>query len=307
MYQLSKWKWVPRVGSHAMAHRLLQPAVRFAIEDCQDLPECTYQFRDVPLSPVQQDAYDELKRTAVLMTKQGAITAANEAVVRLKLKQICAGAIYGPEDPHTGERSIHRVDATARLEEVRQIIEQTSHKVIVFAPFTSVVNLLHSELKDDYSCELINGQTSQKKRNEIFADFQKAKDPRIIVADPGTMSHGLTLTAAATVVWYSPTDKTEQFLQANKRIDRPGQQNHTTIVQIAGSALEREIYRRLKANESMMGLTLLLAREGTHGSHDREPDHGISQDTGPDRGDHQALHGRDGGGTSTAQKAIGSA
>lgn len=81
----------------------------------------------------------------------------------------------------------------------------------------------------------------------------------MIVADPGTMSHGLTLTAATTIVWYAPTDKTETYLQANKRIHRPGQTARTTIVQIAASPIEREIYKRLESNASMQGVILKLA------------------------------------------------
>jgi hypothetical protein len=41
MVKVSQFKWVPRAGAHAQAHRLLQPAVRFAISDCVDLPPCT--------------------------------------------------------------------------------------------------------------------------------------------------------------------------------------------------------------------------------------------------------------------------
>jgi SNF2 family DNA or RNA helicase len=260
MSQISKWKWVPRLGSHNAAHALMQPAVRFAIEDCHDLPPCTYQMRDVPLTKEQASAYLELKNTAVMMTKSGTpITAANEAVVQGKLLQICCGAIYG-NDP---DRSVHKLDCAPRLSVLHEIIAETRQKIIVFAPFTSVVNMLHSELKNKYACELINGATTARERNRIFAAFQQPDDPRIIVADPGTMSHGLTLTAASVIVWFSPTRRTEQFLQANKRIDRPGQQHPTTVVQLASSPVEREIYRRLKANESLMGLTLFLAREAT--------------------------------------------
>jgi SNF2 family DNA or RNA helicase len=240
----------------------MQPSVRFAIEDCQDLPPCTIQFRDVELSKQQHAAYSELRKTAILITKQGPITAANEAVIRLKLKQICAGAVYGP-GASDNDRPVHLLDCGPRLTVLDEIIEQAHHKIIIFAPFTSVVEMLHSRLAKDHDCEMINGATPQAKRNKVFSDFQKSQRPRIIIADPGTMAHGLTLTAATVTVWFSPTDKTEQYLQANKRTDRPGQLYPTTIINLAATSLEREIYRRLAANESLMGLTLLLAKERT--------------------------------------------
>lgn len=254
MVKVSQFKWVPRAGAHAQAHRLLQPAVRFAISDCVDLPPCTVQSRDVELSAEQNKAYREMKKDLQILTKKGPINAANEAVLRLKLLQIACGAVYGPD------REIHTMSAAPRIKALREIMEQCSEKIIIFAPFTSVVTMLSKELKKDYSVAVINGQVSAGQRNEIFRNFMDTEHPRVLVADPGTMSHGLTLTAASTIVWYAPTDRTETYLQANKRIDRPGQVHATTIVQLAATAAEREVYRRLENNESMQGLILALAK-----------------------------------------------
>lgn len=254
MMKVSQFKWVPKAGAHEAAHRLMQPAVRFAISDCMDLPPCTVQSRDVELSPEQNKAYKEMKRDLQIQAAKGPITAANEAALRLKLLQIACGAIYG------ADREIHHVSAAPRLKALREIMEQCREKIIIFAPFTSVVHMLHRELKKDYSVEVINGEVPAGQRNKVFADFMGAANPRVLVADPGTMSHGLTLTAASTIIWYAPTDRTETYLQANKRIDRPGQTKATTIVQLAATPVEREIYRRLESNETMQGLVLALAK-----------------------------------------------
>ena len=254
MMKVSMYKWIPKTGAHSEAHKLLQPAVRFAISDCVDLPPCTVQARDVELSPAQATAYKTMKRDLQIMAAKGPITAQNEAVLRLKLLQISCGAIYG------ADREIHHVDAAPRVKALREIMEQCNEKIIVFAPFTSVVHMLHRELKKDYSVEVINGEVPAKVRNSIFSAFMDSDNPRVLVADPGTMSHGLTLTAASTIIWYAPTDRTETYLQANKRIDRPGQTKATTIVQLAATPVEREVYRRLEANESLQGLVLALAK-----------------------------------------------
>lgn len=254
MVKISQFKWVPKQGAHEAAHKLMQPAVRFAISDCVDLPPCTVQSRDVELSPEQSKAFKTMKQDLVLQAAKGPITAANEAALRLKLLQIACGAVYG------ADREIHKVSAAPRIKALREIMDQCNEKIIVFAPFTSVVHMLHRELKKDYSVEIINGQVPAGQRNKIFADFMDSPHPRVLVADPGTMSHGLTLTAASTIVWYAPTDRTETYLQANKRIDRPGQTKATTIVQLAATPVEREIYRRLESNETLQGLVLALAK-----------------------------------------------
>src|SRR6516162_751724 len=261
MEKVSMWKWLPRPGSHEMAHRLMQPSVRFAIEDCLDLPEQLIELRDVELSEEQEHAYTKLKRQLVLQLKEGGqITAVNEAVLRLKLIQIACGAIYD------SEHAINLVDAAPRLAIVHEILQEwSSGKVIIFAPLTSVVALLHAELHQHYSCAVITGAVSAKDRAVIFRDFQERKDPHVLIADPGTMSHGLTLTKATCIIWYAPTDRTELYLQANKRIDRPGQSKTNVVVQLAATAIEREIYRRLERNETMQGLVLELAKGENHG------------------------------------------
>lgn len=256
MQNLGFFKWVPKPGASEEAKKLLSPAVRFAIEDCVDLPECTVQRREAEMSAEQEKMVKEMKRDLRLQIKDGKhITAVNEGVLRWKLLQIVCGAIYD------GDKESHFIDCTPRLKVLREVIEQANEKIIIFAPLTSVVTMLFRELtKDGLSCEIVNGSVSSNKRSEIFRQFQSSNlPPRIIVADPGTMSHGLTLTAATMVVWYAPTDKTEVYLQANKRIHRPGQTKTTAIVQIAGSSIEREIYKRLEANESMQGVVLKLA------------------------------------------------
>lgn len=259
MEKVSMWKWVPRPGSHEMAHRLMQPSVRFAIEDCMDLPEQLVEMRDVELSAEQQQAYDKLKHDLVLRLKEGkAITAVNEAVLRLKLIQIACGAVYD------SEHEINRVNAAPRIAVLREVLGEwhAGGKVIIFAPLTSVVKLLYEELSSEYTCEVITGAVNARERAVIFRNFQEERDPRILIADPGTMSHGLSLTSATCIIWYAPTDRTELYLQANKRIDRPGQTKTNIVVQLAATKIEREIFRRLERNETMQGLVLELAKGG---------------------------------------------
>lgn len=254
MMQVSTFKWVPKAGSQDVVKTALSPTIRFAIEECVDLPECTVQQREVELSAEQAKAFKEMKRDLRLMVTKGEVNAANEAVLRMKLIQISCGAVYD------AGRLVHHLDCAPRLAELEQVIEEAHRKVIIFAPLTSVVDLLNTKLTK-WSRAVINGAVPDKQRSEIFRAFQDDAEPQLLIADPGTMSHGLTLTKATTIVWYAPTDRTETYLQANKRIHRPGQDSKTTIVQIAATTIEREIFRRLEANESLQGVILKLAED----------------------------------------------
>jgi superfamily II DNA/RNA helicase len=102
--------------------------------------------------------------------------------------------------------------------------------------------------KNKISCGVINGQVSVNKRSEVIKQFQELPDPHVLIIQPQAASHGLTLTAANTVIWYAPVTSVETYLQANARINRPGQKNAMTIVHIRGSEVENRLYKMLQGN-----------------------------------------------------------
>lgn len=265
MYPVSMYKWVPRAGAHQEAMKLLRPSIRYEMRDCVDVPPCTEQQRDVELTKQQSDMIKELKREMAIELGDGKIiTAAHEAALRLKLIQISCGAVY---DQH---HNTTRLDCGPRLSELEEIIVEAGRKVVIFTPLTSLVDMVYDHLtslktkdgEQKYTCAVINGPVKVKTRNEIIQAFQNEQDPHILICDPGTMSHGVDLFAASVCVWYGATDRTELYLQANRRIDRPGQTVSTTVVQLAATGVEREMFRRCAENRSMQGLILDLIKGG---------------------------------------------
>jgi SNF2 family DNA or RNA helicase len=109
--------------------------------------------------------------------------------------------------------------------------------------------------------EVVHGETSKNERDRIFGEFQNMADPRVLVANAATMSHGLTLTAATTIVWYAPVHSNEVYEQACARVRRPGQKRTTVIVHLAGTDIERRVYKRLETKQSMQGLLLDMMKE----------------------------------------------
>lgn len=258
MYQISQFKWVPRTGSHEAALAMLSPAVRFQMKDCVDVPPILPpQLIDVEMTSEQNKAYKEMKREAVLQVKDGAISAVNEAALRTKLIQIACGAVY--ENRKDG-RVIHQLDVRPRLAAVEELIEWDGGKVIVLAPLTGVLHLLYEHFSKTYKCGIIEGAVKTKERDQVIRDFQEG-DIQILFANPATMSHGLDLSVSKLLVWYTLPDKTEQYLQANERIRGPKQTQPTLVAQLAATPVEREIYRRLEANESLQGVMLSLVKE----------------------------------------------
>lgn len=258
MLQVSQFKWVPKWDAAEQAAKLLQPSIRIPIEACWQGPGSTKQQRSCLLSPEQDNAFKLLKRDAIIQMHNGAfVSAVNEAVLRMKLLQVVSGVVY---DEH---HKYHNLNPTPRVELVREIIDNCAQKIIIAAPLTGVLEYLYSELSE-YERAIINGAVSLNDRREILLRFSdKANLLRVLIVDPSTTAHGLnSLTTASVVVWYTPTDNAEHYQQLIKRIDRPGQTVHTTIVQIAATPIEKEIYTRLDNAQSMQGVVLQLAREG---------------------------------------------
>lgn len=251
MRQVTQFLWVPRPNALDVVHEAMQPAIRFSRDECIDLPPCTYQTREVGLTKEQAKAYKDMMTKLRLEVEAGEVTAVNEAVKAQKLIQVASGAVYG-DDGETLE-----LDAGPRLEVVREVVEAAGTKTIVFVPFVSAVHRVSKYLKDaGLSVECIFGEVSKSERDRIFGAFQRAADPRVIVAIPHAMSHGLTLTAASTIVWYAPITSNDAFEQANARITRPGQKQNQLIVMIEGTEIERRYYDRLRRKQKVQGTLL---------------------------------------------------
>ena len=168
------------------------------------------------------------------------ITAANAAISLNKLLQISAGAIY------TDEGDTIQFDIKNRYQVLKEVIDESSQKVLVFVPFRHTIDMLSERLlRDGVTSEIIRGDVPAPKRTDIFQRFQSDPDPRVLIIQPQAAAHGVTLTAANTVVWWGPTSSLETYAQANARVHRSGQNHKCTVIQIAGSNAEKRIYRLL--------------------------------------------------------------
>jgi SNF2 family DNA or RNA helicase len=243
MLKMGMYRWIPKPTAQHIVHKALQPAIRFEKADCLDLPPLTFVDRDAPLTPQQIKYYRILKKQMLIEASGEEITAVNAAVQINKLLQIAGGAVYSDN----GE--VIEFDVSNRLNVVQEVIEESSHKVLVFVPFTHTIELLQKHLaKSNITCDVINGSVSVNKRADIVKQFQDSPDPKVLIIQPKAASHGLTLTAANTIIWYAPCTSVETYLQANARIDRPGQVNNMTIVHINGSPVETHMYSMLRGN-----------------------------------------------------------
>jgi len=251
MTQVSQFRWIPKKDANDYVYAMLQPAVRYKRDDCLELPDVSYVTVKIEQSKTVQKVYDQLMKKLKVAFREGLVTAANEGVLFMKLMQVACGWVY------TADKGVVSLDNRKRVQEVVDLYEQSQGKVIVFADFKHAAYELHIRmLKKKIACVLVTGDTPKKARDEIFGAFQNSPDKSMIVAHPKCMAHGLTLTAANTIIWFTPTTSLETYEQACARIQRPGQVRKSLIIHLTGSPIESKIYSRLGQKASIQGALL---------------------------------------------------
>lgn len=242
MNKVTQFKWAPKPTAPQLVFDALQPAIRFTKAECLDLPPVLTMVREIPLTPQQAKYYNLLKERMVMQASGETITAINAAAAVSKLLQISCGAAY------TDDKEVVEFDAAPRLGVLEEILEETSRKVIIFALFRSTIDAIHTHLlKKNIETECIHGDIPPSKRADTIRRFQSEPNPRVLVMQPQASAHGITLTAADTVVFFGPLMSVEQYIQCIARADRKGQNSDkVTVIHIQGSPIEKKMFKALE-------------------------------------------------------------
>jgi len=245
------WVWAQKDDAVEKAQRILQPSIRILRDECTELPPCTTERRIVPLSSESKKLFKVLRRDAVAELDNGrTISSPHEAALRNKLLQVCGGAVYS-------DGGIEKLGLGERADEVVALLEQADEKIVIFVPYRSQLTLLVRRIEaEGYSVLAMHGDVKPDARAKAITAFQELPHPRVLVADPRTMAHGVELTAASIIVWWLPVDSNEIYQQAIGRLTRRGQTRHVKVIQLCGTSLEAVIYDRLESRESLQGALL---------------------------------------------------
>jgi len=252
MRQNGPFSWVQRSNALDVVHQAMQPSVRFKRSECLDLPPTTYGERLVDLTAEQAKAYMQMKKDFLVEHPSGDITAVNAGVQAGKLIQIACGFVFRRD----GE--MVELDHGPRISEMLDVISESASKVIVFAPYKPAIKLISKGLDGHCEYAVVTGDTPQGERNTIFNNFQHGSDLKVLVAHPKVAAHGLTLTAADTILWYAVLPDLEIYDQACARVSRPGQTLHTHILHLVSTPAERKIVKVLEKRGNLQAELLNL-------------------------------------------------
>jgi len=183
-------------------------------EDYLQLPTLTSLYHKIEIENGIKIKYDQLRKDMVTDLGKGQITAPTAATLAGKLLQFTSGAIYG-EDGETQE--VHR----AKLERLESIMEESSSPTLVFYHFKHSLQRLR--LQFPQAVVLDDDNIAAWRRGEI----------RMLLAHPQSGGIGLNLQCnvgdTAQTVWFDLPWSSENYIQANARIYRQGQEKPVII------------------------------------------------------------------------------
>lgn len=240
--------WIEKEGARdAVVDLLRDITLRYRLEECHDMPETVMYPVEYDLPSALRKQYDKLAEEAVLALTQGEVLAINAAALRTKLLQVASGAVYD------GTGQYHTLDDT-RAELIAELCEQRPHSLVAFQ-WTHQRDQIAAALQArGLHYAIIDGTTAQQK-GEVPRIVQQFQDGafRVLLAQPQSASHGLTLTRATTTIWASPppTIDAERFIQFNRRAYRAGQKLKTEVILVqARDTLDLGTYARTQGKVS---------------------------------------------------------
>jgi len=209
------YNWVLKDGaSESITNKISDICFSLKAEDYLQLPSCTSLFHNVEIDSTIRKKYDQLKKDMVADIGKEVITAPTAAALAGKLLQFTSGAIYS-EDGKAQE--VHR----AKLERLESIMEESSSPTLVFYHFKHSLQRLR--LQFPQAVVLDDDNIEAWRRGQI----------RMLLAHPQSGGIGLNLQCnvgeTAQTVWFDLPWSSENYIQANARIYRQGQEKPVII------------------------------------------------------------------------------
>lgn len=252
------YEWQPKSDAVERAFSWMQPSCRYKLSDVTELPDVVYRDNEVELSDEQKETYKRVATAMVALVREKQITALNAGAMMNKLLQIAGGWVY------TKNPEFVRLDPTPRVLAMSDVIESTDRKVLIAVPYRHMMEGLSAILSlkgVNIDHAMVHGDT--KDRDTIFHLFQNTPKYKVLLCDPRTVKHGLTLTAADTAIWYIPISSFDTYTQFNARITRIGQKHKQQVIHLFATPVEKRVYKMLRNKEDVQAAFLDLIEHAT--------------------------------------------
>ena len=193
-------------------------AVFLKTEECFDLPE--QNFIEIKVSNSKE--YRKFMKDSIVQVADCELVGDTNLTKRLYARQLCG--VYSKD----------------KLSAFRDLVESTNDRLIVFYNFTEELNKMESVLPLDRPHDIINGKMKTLNAYENHSDA-------VVFVQYQAGAMGLNLQKANKIVYFSPPERCELWMQSQKRIHRIGQKKPCYYYKlICKNSVEEQIYKALE-------------------------------------------------------------
>ena len=230
-------------------------AFRITKEEAIDLPEQTFETRQIAMTKKERNLYDALRRDSYAeLANGGQITATTVLTKLLRLQQLTGGFLVKDDAERPEQVSTAKLDALKDI--ILDYVIEGKKKLVIFARFISevkaIISLVEKMLPAGKKAVSIYGAIKKEDRGSIIQQFQTDDDTVVITGQIDTLGTGVTLTAADTCVYYSKTYNYATYEQSLSRIHRIGQRNTCLYIDlVCENTVDEQITAALKKKESL--------------------------------------------------------
>ena len=236
-------------------NKLVSPFIlrRTKKEVLKELPDKTETVMYNEMSEKQEKVYKAyLAKAKNIITQEIDEKGLQKSKVKIlalitRLRQICCHPSLFIEN-YDGE--------SAKLEQCIQLIEDacgSSHKILLFSQFTSIFNLLKSELKKrNINYYELTGKTKADTRVQLVDSFNKDENVKVFLISLKAGGTGLNLIGADMVIHFDPWWNLSVKNQATDRAHRIGQKNNVQVFSlITQNSIEEKIAKLQEKKQNL--------------------------------------------------------
>ena len=245
-------KWVISKGTEEIIHSIIDPYIyRVRIRDhLKDLPAKTVIQRQIPMTPSQQKVYDKVQKELWVFLEDKKVSTENALTELIKLRQVTGGFLIADDGEAQPLEDNPKLDMMDQL--LEEEIDQTN-KVVIFAQYKWEIETLESRYKKYGTVTVYGGNTGNKNLKNLKT-FMEVPECRIIILHPRSAAHGITLTMAHYMIFYSISYSSEENYQSVARIERASQKNPMFVYYLLakakkGFSIDEIIYRVLHSKQ----------------------------------------------------------
>ena len=223
--------WKPFDDTEVILKNKVMPWV-YSTENYSMQEKLHFNIISTKMSAKERRAYEELEENYFYdINDNDSIEVFSSLSLHIKLRQIASGNVYD------AQRISHKLHSRKTDLLVELVEELQSEPLLVFYQFLNEIDAIKEVLP---AAEHINSPDAIKRWN--------SREIPILLAHPASAGHGLNLQfGGSNICWFNLPWSLEQFDQANKRLDRPGQKSSTVMVHILSveETIDEVLYKSL--------------------------------------------------------------